>query len=83
MAREHMVGVHNDTHNIDYYSDGTIEIFDQKKLEIITVFDESIVSLLMGSLKRDGELERLLKIERKRIEALPIKDEWKKQMLGD
>jgi len=72
------LGVHNDRYNIDYYKDGSIMIYDYINEKEITVFDEGIVALFMALMKKDGHIDRLLNIDRKRVKELGFvkKRQW-------
>ncbi len=71
-----LFGVHNDEFNMDFYDDNSIEIYDHKKGDTITRFDEETVALFIALLKRDGYIDKLLeKAMKDKCDKCGLKDD--------
>ncbi len=68
-----LFGVHNEHYNIDLYDDMTINIYDHIGARSVTDFDAETVALFVALLKRDGHLNRLLKMDVERLRKIGFK----------
>lgn len=62
-----LFGVHNETHNIDFYDDNTINIYDHETGVSVTTFKEEDVAVFVAILQRDGYLDKLLEVNTERL----------------
>lgn len=72
MSKKLLFGVHNDKYNLDLYDDMSVNIYDYVSGLLITSFEAEIVALFVALLKRDGHLNRLLKMDADRIRKLGL-----------